>query len=122
MKKAIIDLNCEDKDYKFSLSVITEKDWVDFAHEMVLNKGENALELTLNGFKVVIRDNKAKIKIFYQDSCYHETEYHLDVFGRISKDYNDEVSQLWQAIMRNHHGKEYDETLASKLKSFEETI
>ncbi len=122
MKKAIINLNCKDKEYKYSLSVITEKDWVDFVHEVVLNKGENIKILTTNGFKIVIRDNKAKIKIFYQDSFYHELEYLLDEFGRVSKNYEDEISQLLQGIMRKHYGQEYDLDLASKLKSFEETV
>jgi len=122
MKKAIIDLNCKDKEYKYSLSVITEKDWVDFVHEVVLNKGENVKILTTNGFKIVIRDNKAKVKIFYQDSNYHELEYQLDEFGRVSKNYEDEISQLLQGIMRKHYGQEYDLDLASKLKSFEETV
>ena len=122
MKSAIIDLNCKDKEYKFSLSVITEKDWVDFAHDVVLKKGENIKDITLNGLKIVIRDNQVKFKVFYQDSFYHEIEYHLDEFGRISKRYEDIVSKLFQNIMKKHYGKEYENVLASRLKSFEETV
>lgn len=122
MKSAIIDLNCKDREYKFSLSVITEKDWVDFAHDVVLKKGENIKDLTINGLKVVIRDNQVKFKVFYQDSFYHEIEYHLDEFGRISKSYEDIVSKLFQNIMKKHYGKEYENVLASRLKSFEETV
>ena len=122
MKKAIIDLNCKDKEYKFSLSVITEKDWIDLAHAIVLNKGQNIKILTINGFKIVIRDNKAKVKIFYQDSYYHELEYHLDEFGRVSQSYEDEFSQLLQDVMSKHYGQEYNLALTSKLKSFEETV
>ena len=115
MKKAIIDLNCKDKEYKFSLSVITEKDWIDLAHAIVLNKGQNIKILTINGFKIVIRDNKAKVKIFYQDSYYHELEYHLDEFGRDSQNYEDEFSQLLQDVMSKHYGQEYKLALTSKL-------
>lgn len=122
MKKAIIDLNCKDKDYKFNLSVVTENDWVDFAQAIVLNKGENVEGLQLNGFKVVVRDNKAKIKLYYQDLFYHELEYHLDEFGRNSKNYEDVVSVLFQSIMKKYYGAEYELELSNKLKSLDTTI
>lgn len=122
MKKAIIDLNCKDRDYKFSLSVITENDWVAFAHAIVLNKGENVKDLQLNGFKVVVRDNKAKIKVYYQDTCYHELEYHLDEFGRVSKHYEDVISLLFQSVMQNYYGKEYCLEFERKLKSLDTTL
>ena len=122
MKKAIIDLNCKDRDYKFSLSVVTEKDWSDFVHEVVLNKGENIKILTTNGFKIVIRDNKAKFKVYYQDSFYHEIEYHIDMYGRASRDYSDSVSKLWQSIMVKYYGKEYQDSLSVILKPIEKTV
>ena len=92
----------------------------NLARNIVLVKCENVKNLTLNGYKVIIRDNKAKFKLFYQDSFYHEVEYNLDEFGRISKDYQDVVSELWQDVMRKYYAEEYEDALKKKLSSLTE--
>ena len=114
MQARLIDLNCKDKEYEFNMSVLTENNWNNFAHNVVLAKGEYIKSLELNGYKVVIRDNKAKFKLFYKDSFYHELEYHLDCFGRVSKNYDDIVSSLFQDVMAEHYGEDYENAL--KLK------
>lgn len=115
MQARVIDLNCKDKEYKFNISVIGEDKWRDFAHDVVLAKGEKLKDLELNGYKVVIRDNKVKFKLFYKDSFYHELEYHLDEFGRSSKSYGDVVSALWQDVMMEYYGEDYKKTLKHKM-------
>ncbi len=123
MQTIVIDLNCKDKEYNFNMSVISEKEWNDFAHDIVLAKGEYIKDLELNGYKVVIRDNKAKFKLFYKDSCYHELEYHLDEFGRVSKNYGDVTSALFQDIMIEHYGEDYKKALRTKMSTvIEQTI
>ena len=117
MQARIIDLNCRDKEYKFNLSVISEQEWRNLAHNIVLYKGQNIKILELNGYKIVIRDNKAKIKLFYQDTAYHELEYHFDEFGRPSKLYQDDVSEFMQEIMLCHYGAEYQKALESLKNS-----
>ena len=114
MQEKILDLNIKDA-YKFSLSVITDDEWKDMAHSIILEKGEILKNLKLLGFKVVIKDNKAKFKICFEDSSYHENEYHIDEFGRISKDYKDCVSYLIQDVMAQHYGKDYLLALSAKL-------
>ena len=103
------------------MSVISEQDIRNLAHNIVLVKGENIKNLVLNGYKIIIRDNKAKFKLFYQDSFYHEAEYHLDEFGRASKNYQDVVSNLWQDVMREYYGEEYDVALKKHLSLLTET-
>lgn len=120
MQTRLINLNCRDKDYKFNMSVISEQDMKNLAHNIVLVKGENVKNITLNGYKVIIRDNKAKFKLFYQDSFYHEVEYYLDEFGILNQNYQDVVSELWQDVMRKYYGEEYEEVLKDKLSSFVE--
>jgi hypothetical protein len=39
MQTRIIDLNCKDKEYNFNLSIVSEIDWKNFAHDIVLAKG-----------------------------------------------------------------------------------
>ena len=117
MQTRLINLNCKEKEYKFNMSVISEQDIRNLAHNIVLVKGENVKNLVLNGYKLIIRDNKAKFKLFYQDSFYHELEYHIDEFGRVSKNYQDVVSEFWQDVMRKYYGKEYDEALQVKISS-----
>ena len=115
MQTRIIDLNCRDKEYKFNISVVSDDVWRNFAHDIVLAKGEYIKNLELNGYKVVIRDNKVKFKLFYKDSFYHELEYHLDEFGRISKNYQDIASTLWQDIMIGYYGEDYKKALRAKI-------
>ena len=122
MQTRLINLNCKEKEYKFNMSAISEQDMKNLAYNIVLIKGENVKNLTLNGYKVVIRDNKAKFKLFYQDSFYHELEYYLDEFGRANKNYQDIISELWQDLMRKYYGKEYDDALKAKLSFNEQQL
>ena len=109
MQTRLIDLNCKEKNYEFNISVVTENDWKNFVYSVVLEKGEYIGNLEIKGFKVVIRDNKAKVKIFYQSNDYHEVEYHLDEFGRSSMNCCDNVSSIWQDVMLKYYGKKYDD-------------
>ena len=115
MQTRVIDLNCKEKEYQFNLSVITESDWENLAHSIVLEMGRNVKELELTGYKVVIRDNKVKFKVFFQDDAYHELEYHLDALGRKSKSYQDVVSILWNEVMEKYYGAEYAKFVELKL-------
>ena len=122
MQSRIIDLNSDQNQYKFSISAIQEKEWSDMAHTIVLAKGQRVKELELTGFKVVIRDNKAKFQVFFQDGTYHEHAYHLDVFGRASRNYKDIVSELFQDVMTAYYGQEYQTALAEKVEQLNQTI
>ena len=122
MNCKLLDLNCKDKEYKFNMSTVSEKDWLSFAHSVVLEKGENVKDLHITGCKIVIRDNKARFKVFYQDSNYHELEYHLDEFGRVSKKYQDIVSSLWQGVMSKYYGNEYNSQLELKLNLINQAV
>ena len=55
--------------------------------------------------------------MFFQDGLYHEHEYNLDVFGRISKDYLDIVSELFQEMMEHYYGEEYRRALDEQLSN-----
>lgn len=116
MQTRLINLNCKEKDYKFNMSVVTEQDIENLAHNIILVK-TNSKTLVLNGFKVVVRDNKAKLKLFYKDNLFHDVEYILDEFGLINDNYQDVVSELWQDVMRKYYDEEYDEALKEKLSS-----
>ena len=120
MQTKIMDLNCGIN--KFSMSVITEKEWIDMAHAIVLAKGDRAGKLELKDVKVVVRENKAKFKVNFQDSTYHEHEYHLDIFGRASRNYQDVVSQLFQDVMEFHYHGDYKSALDAKLAEINATI
>lgn len=115
MQVRMINLNCEANEYKFDMSAITEQEWIDMARDICWENKEYAKALTLNGVKNVVRDNKSKFKVFYQDSSWHELEYRLDVFGRSSRNYQDFVSKLFQDIMAKHYGEEYLMALDAKL-------
>ena len=117
MQTKICRLNYRQNEYKFNLAAISESDWVNFAHDSMLELGERDNNLVLNGIKAVIRNNKAKVKLFYQDSAYHQLEYHLDEFGRASKNYRDVISSLFQGVMSKIYGAEYDAALEKKLGS-----
>ena len=115
MQKKLVNLNCGANEYKFDMSVISDQTWEDMAHNIVLAKGNYVKNLELTGFKIVIRDNKAKFKVFFQDGSYHEHEYHLDIFGRASRKYSDVVSELMQKVMTHYYGEEYSVALSNKL-------
>lgn len=115
MQTKIIDFNMKEQGFKFSLSAVSEKDWQDFAKSVVLEKSETAINVKDISFHAVIRDNVAKVKFAYQDKSYHELEYHIDEFGRASKNYQDVVSALWQGVMSKYYGKQYSEALENKI-------
>ena len=115
MQTKVIDINCKDKEYKFNISVVSDEDWEQFVYNVVLEKGDFDKKFEINGYKVVIRDNKAKVKIFYQDNAYHELEYRLDIFGRAVNKYEDFVSVLWQDVMTKYYGEEYQKAKYVKL-------
>lgn len=114
-------INFNSSQYKYDLSAVTDKDWLDFARDIALEKGDKANTIKLIDVKVVIRDNVAKFKVAYEDGSYHEYEYHLDEFGRISQNYQDEISALFQGIMSKHYGKGYDKALVTKIKAASQT-
>ncbi len=115
MQTRIVDLNCKDKEYQFTMSIITDADWKEFAYDIILEMGVYIKEPELTGCKVVIRDNKAKLKVFFQDQAYHELEYRLDVLGRKSKNYQDVVSVLWREKMQKYYGEEYSKFVEVNL-------
>jgi hypothetical protein len=50
-------------------------------------------------------------------------EYHLDEFARVSKNYGDVASALFQDIMIEYYGEDYKKALRSKvLNQIEQTI
>ena len=71
MNVRIINLNCAEKEYDFNMAVITDKDWAGFVNDVVLDRVSSANGLKINGAKIVLRDNNAKIKLFYQDFIKH---------------------------------------------------
>ena len=122
MQVRIIDLNCEDKKYKFNLSVVSQDVWLNFMKEVLISRIEFAKTVTITGFKVTIRDNVAKVLLCWKDDLYHEFSCHLDPFGRVSKDYKDIVSEIWQNIMNDYYGEEYQKSIPSKSESVNQEV
>ena len=116
MSLVVMNLNDKNEQHQFDMSVIHEEVWDNLAHDIVLAKGKQVNGLGLKSAKVVVRGNKAKLKICFQDDLYHEHEYHLDVFGRASRNYSDLVSEMFQDIMKHYYGEEYEVALNNKLE------
>ena len=115
MQIRMIPLNCREKEYLFDLSVISEERWCEFIQAIVQARVSCVENLKINGAKIVLRDNKVKLKLFYQDDSYHEVILYCDEFGRISKDYKDIISQIWQKMVASYYGESYEEELNLKL-------
>ena len=112
-------LNCEDKDYQFNLSAVTDADCEEFAIKYVFQDGKTVKGTHINGIKVIIRDNIAKVQLYYQEGAsIHEVAVSLDPFGMKSHNYEDEISRIWQTIMARHFGQSYVDTLKEKLQCF----
>ena len=123
MQYIISDLNCNEKEYKFNLSNITEQEWTKFARDVLVACLPVLRGTKITGYRVKIRDNKAKVLICWKDEAYHEKEFHLDEFGRVSKNYQDIVSNIWQNVMSARFGEEYDNELNAKLSELKsETV
>lgn len=122
MQARIIDLNCKDKEYKFNLSIVSQDMWLRFIRDVLLVRVSSVEGVSITGFKVTIRDNVAKILLCWKDDLYHEFNFHLDAFGRVSKNYKDLVSEIWQNIMNEYYGDEYRSSLDSKLGNLNQTI
>ena len=112
MVVACASLNCEDKDYGFNMSAITEADCEEFAIKYVYKEGKPVKGAHINGIKVIVRDNIAKIILYYQaEGSLHEFKASLDPFGMKSQNYQDEISKIWQTIMVRHFGNAYQNAL-----------
>ena len=55
MQRRLINLNCRDKEYKFNMTDLSEEDWNNFAHSVVLAKGERVKDLALNVLRLLIQ-------------------------------------------------------------------
>lgn len=123
MQFNIVPLNCRDKQYEFNIVAVREDDWIKFVKSVLLARTDNVSSVSLTGFKVVIRDNIAKVVLYWKDEeFYHEFKFHLDPFGRVSKDYKDLVSEIWQNLMGDYYGEEYNSALEAKLANLNQTI
>ena len=122
MQARIIDLNCKEKEYKFNLSVVSQEMWGRCIRDILMVRASSTKGVIITGFKVTIRDNVAKVMLCWKDDLYHEFTCHLDEFGRISKNYKDLVSEIWQNIMFEYYGEEYRTQLDSKLDNLNKTL
>lgn len=115
----VLPLKCEGKEFKFDLYEIKNEDWEKFIVDIVFENLPNAKNVKINGAKVVIRDNKAKVSLFYLDdkNKYHDVLFRIDEFGRSSQDYKDTVSKVWQDLMYSYYGKKYKDALDAKFET-----
>lgn len=103
------------KDFQFNLAEISEQDWKFFLEDVVLNSSKNPKNIRSIMASVTIRDNKAKIKLAYEDGNYHEISMTVDEFGSSTHAYSDKTSAIWQDLLTARFGKGYDAELQSKL-------
>ena len=110
-------LNLNEKEYKFDLSVISVNSWTQFMFDVLLARVDNIKAVKTPSIKYNIRDNVAKVVISWlgEKDSYHEFTCHLDEFGRISKNYQDVVSEIWQNKMADYYNEEYVQDLNTKL-------
>ena len=113
-------LNLNEKSYKFDLSIISEEDWNKFMFEVLLARLDNVRFIKVPTIKAIIRDNIAKVQISWVEgkSC-HDFTFHLDEFGRKSKNHQDLISNIWQNLMTEYYHEEYVQALNSKLRETE---
>ncbi len=101
----------------FNVSVVSSQDWTKFVLDILTARLDSIRGVKLSGTKISIRDNVAKVVISWKsaDKAYHEFTFHVDEFGRKSKNYQDLVSNIWQNLMSDHFGEEYNHALQLKL-------
>ncbi len=118
MKTLVIDSQVQSGN-KYDISVVSKKDWDKFIKSVLLARVENVKSLKIFPTFITIRDNRAKVKMSWEDNNYHEFTFHINEFGRESKNYQDIVSEIWQNIMADYYFEEYVDELNSQLKSKE---
>ena len=106
-KLLILDNN---PDAEFNLTDLSEQDWQYFAEDIVLNIAEGKTVRSLMG-SVTIRGNNAKLKLAYQDGNYHEIVLRIDEFGVSTHNYSDNISRIWQDVMKARFGAKYSKAL-----------
>ena len=114
MNFKLLNLDDKNKDFKFNLSTISEQDWKFFLEDVVLNISEKKQVRSIMA-SVTIRDNKAKIKLAYEDGNYHEISMTIDAFGSAAHNYSDNVSHIWQDVMGARFGKDYNTELKANV-------
>ena len=104
--------------HQYSISVVSSKEWTKFMLDVLTARLETVKGVKLGGTKITIRDNVAKVMISWtsNNNAYHEFTFHVDEFGRKSKNYQDLVSNIWQNLMSEKYGIEYNKALQSKLE------
>ncbi len=116
METRVVDYTCKDNQHEFNISKVSKQDWNKFSREVLISRVNATQRITVKDASVVIRDNVAKYNVAWQDALgYHEFACHLDPFGRASKNYSDLVSEIWQNIMTDYYGKEYQTELNKEL-------
>ena len=107
----ILDSNTNEK---FNIAEISEQDWKFFIEDVALHiSGAKRVRSIMS--TVTLRNNKAKIKLAYEDSNYHEVVLNLDCFGLSAHNYTDKISKIWQEIMQARFGKEYSQELEANV-------
>lgn len=104
-------------EYKFNLSTTSSKEWTKLMLDILVARLDSVKGVKITGSKITIRGNVAKVLLAWEDvnQNYHELTFHLDEFGRKSKNYQDLISQIWQNNMSNHYGEDYNQALSLKL-------
>ena len=115
MDVRVVPYDGDNKKFQFNISNISKESWKTFVLDILIARLPETKGVTLIDNYVEIRDNVAKVQICWQDKFYHEFKFHLDEFGRKSKEYSDIVSEIWQNVMTDYYQEEYVDALDAKL-------
>ena len=107
----LFDTNSRDENYKFNLSDLTEKEWTDFALELIFQQVGRVRNVSIKEFRVRINNNLAKINLEYQGNKYHVLKLYLNEFGIVGECNNDVISSKFQELMSAHFGADYQNEL-----------
>ena len=108
----IFDTNAQNGIYKFNLSKLSEKDWVEFAFEIIYKHVGKIRNVVIKEYRIRINDNIAKITLEFQGSKYHVLQFRLNEFGVVDETM-DSISVKFQEIMSARFGEDYKTALES---------
>ena len=111
----IVGDNNSNNQSKFDILSVSKQDWDRFIKSVLLERAQQTKGIKLYPASVTVRENRAKVIIRWEDKNYHEFIFHIDECGRVSKNYQDIVSQIWQNIMTEYYGEEYVAELNARL-------
>ena len=113
MKLKLLNFNDSRKNYECDLSAINKEMWECFISEIVIIDCSNLESVSSAQAAISIRDNRAKIKVEYQDEENHKLNYSLSP-TMFNGEHKEKLLETWCEIIASIRRNEIANTIQAE--------